>query len=197
MNIQNPIETFYTISAVIGGVLFLFRTIMALVGADADADVDFGGDIDISDVDGGIIDDSDLSSGGSFRLLSMHGITGFLLMFGLIGLSLVRIKLPVFITVLGGLFAGGITLVIVALIYYFMTKLQSDGTMKVQTSIGKIGTVYLTIPADGSGQVNIVVQGGLKQFDAISAKKVAIPTGDKIKVINILNGNILVVERVD
>lgn len=198
----SPVETFYAISAIVGGVLFLIRTILSLVGADADADV--GPGIDISDfsldhdLDGGALHDADAAaSGASFRLFSMHGITGFFLMLGLIGLSLSKANMPVIISALGGAAAGGFTLVIVALIYYFMQKLQSDGTMKIQTAVGKTGSVYLTIPENGNGQVNIVVQGGLKQFDAISAHKERITTGERVRVIEIMNGKTLVVERIE
>jgi membrane protein implicated in regulation of membrane protease activity len=203
MNNLTSVETFYAFSAIIGGVLFLIRTILSLVGADADADFDMGGTdlggVDIGhDLQGHLGDHSGIDShGASFNLFSMHSITGFFLMFGLIGLSLSKAGLPELLTAIGGMAAGAFTMLVVALIYYFMQRLQSDGTMKIETAVGKTGTVYLSLPEKGSGQVSIVVQGGLKQFDAISADKTRIPTGEEVRVVRILNGKTLVVERVE
>ncbi len=192
------VETFYAFSAIIGGVLFLIRTVLSLVGADADADFDMGG-ADLSpDFDGHAGDHSGIDGhGASFNLFSTHSITGFFLMFGLIGLSLSKAGIPELLTAIGGLAAGGFTMLVVAFVYYFMQRLQSDGTMNLQTAIGKTGTVYLSLPEKGSGQVTIVVQGGLRQFDAISADKSRIPTGEEVRVVRILNGKTLVVERVE
>lgn len=202
MNNLTSVETFYAFSAIIGGVLFLIRTILTLVGADADADIDLSGGVHLGELDvshdlhgGGM--DHNLDGGASFNLFSMHGITGFFIMFGLIGLSLSKAGIHELLTALGGMAAGGFTMVVIALIYYFMQRLQSDGTMKVDTVIGKTGTVYLTIPETGSGQVTIVIQGGLKQFDAVSANKTRIPTGEEVRVVRIHNGKSLVVTRVE
>jgi hypothetical protein len=203
MNNLTSVETFYAFSAIIGGILFLIRTILSFIGADSDADFDMGGgdvsSIDLnSDFDGQAGDHSGIDGqGASFNLFSSHGITGFFLMFGLIGLSLSKAGIPEVLTAVGGLAAGGFTMLVVAFIYYFMQRLQSDGTMNIQTAVGKTGTVYLSLPEKGSGQVTIVVQGGLKQFDAISADKSRIPTGEFVRVVHILNGKTLVVERVE
>ena len=77
-----------------------------------------------------------------------------------------------------------------------MKRLQSDGTIRISNAIGEAGTVYLTIPPKGSGQVQVVVQGTLKIFDAISSKKTGLATGDKVKIIDVADGNTLIVEKV-
>ena len=198
MNNLTSVETFYAFSAIIGGVLFLIRTILSLVGADADADFDMSGADIGHDLQGHLGDHSGIDGhGASFNLFSMHSITCFFLMFGLIGLSLSKAGLPELLTAIGGMASGAFTMLVVALIYYFMQRLQSDGTMKIETAVGKTGTVYLSLPEKGSGQVSIVVQGGLKQFDAISADKSRIPTGEEVRVVRVVNGKTLVVERVD
>lgn len=187
------VETFYAISAIAGGVLFIIRTILSLVGGDAGLDHDL--DLD-STIEGDLGDHSAGHLGeANFQLFSLQGITGFFLIFGLIGLSLSKAGVHELLTALGGLIAGGFTMLVVALVYWFMQRLQSDGTMRVSSSIGKTGTVYLTIPEEGSGQVSVVVQGGLKQFEAVSDKKVRIPTGENIRVVRI-DGRILVVEKI-
>jgi len=200
----NGIEKIFLICAVIGSTLFLIRTLLFFVGGDADSDVDgdFDGDVDIDgDIDfDGDIDASDMGhidSAASFHIFSLHGITGFFMMFGLVGLAMSRqSNLTPAIAVGGGLVAGVFTMWLVAKIFMGMKKLQSDGTLNIKNAIGADGTVYLNIPGDGTGKVQVVVQESLKIFNAVSANKEEIKTGENIKVINVISGNILVVRKV-
>jgi membrane-bound ClpP family serine protease len=61
--------------------------------------------------------------------------------------------------------------------------------------LGSGGSVYLRIPADGSGQVQVEVDGRLQIFDAVSAKKEEIKTGDQITVVWVQDNGVLVVEK--
>ncbi len=197
MRNSSTVELFYAIIAIIGGVLFLIRTILSLIGGDAggDTDIDLGGHDIHMDSDMG---DNSISHGAeaNFQLFSLHGITGFFMIFGLVGLALSKANVNELVTALIGLTAGTITLLVVAGIYYYMRTLQSDGTMRLDSAIGQLGSVYLTIPENGIGQVSITIQGGRKQFDAVSATHHRILTGEKIRVVS-LNGSTLVVEPVD
>ena len=195
----SSVETFYALSAILGGVLFLIRSVLSIIGGDLGGDHDI--DLAIHDVNLDSVMDGDLSDHSSahigeanFQLFSIHGITGFFLIFGLIGLSLSKAGVHELLTALGGLIAGGITMLAVALVYWFMRRLQSDGTMRMTSLVGQNGSVYLTIPENGTGQVNVVIQGGLKQFDAVSVNKERISTGEKIRVVQ-LKGSLLVVEK--
>jgi len=198
----NGIDKTFLICAVIGSTLFLIRTVLFFVGGDADSDIDgdFDADIDIDgdiDFDGDVSDMGHLDSAASFHIFSLHGITGFFMMFGLVGLAMsLQSKFSPLVAVGGGLIAGVFTMWLVAKIFMSMKKLQSDGTLNLRNAIGKDGTVYLTISADGIGKVRVIVQGSLKIFNAVSAKKVEIKTGENIKVIKIISGNVFVVEKV-
>ncbi|RLD09162.1 MAG: hypothetical protein DRI44_09105 [Chlamydiae bacterium] len=198
----NGIEKIFLICAVIGSTLFLIRTVLFFIGGDADSDVDgdFDGEVDV-DIDGDIdVDASDIGhidSMASFHIFSLHGITGFFMMFGLVGLAMSRqSNLTPAIAVGGGLIAGVFTMWLVAKIFMGMKKLQSDGTLNIKNAIGADGTVYLNIPADGTGKVQVVVQESLKIFNAVSANKEKIKTGENVKVINVISGNVLVVRKV-
>ncbi|HSQ40398.1 MAG TPA: hypothetical protein VLM78_09585, partial [Anaerolineales bacterium] len=83
----------------------------------------------------------------------------------------------------------------VSLIFTQMKRLQTNGTLNIQNTIGKDGDVYLNIPKNGSGQVQIITQGSLKIFDAVSSNKTPIATGEKIHVIGVAGGNTLIVEK--
>lgn len=185
------IEIIYWGSTIIGGTLFLLRVIMMFFGGDVgdnipDAVVDTGGDIAA-----GNQADADIS----FQLLSVQGLTSFFMMFGLVGLALLKAGLPVFVTVLGGMLAGLVMVAITGLIFSQMKRLQTEGTINIQNTIGTEGHVYLTIPKNGTGQVQIIAQGSLKIFDAVSNNRSLIATGETIQVVGVAGGNTLIVEK--
>jgi len=88
-------------------------------------------------------------------------------------------------------------MVVVARIVMEMQKLQSSGTMQMSNAIGQEGRVYLTIPEKGSGKVSIVIQGGLRELEAVSAAGERIPTGETVRVVRVVSNRVLVVERVE
>lgn len=180
------IEIIYWASTIIGGTLFLLRLIMLFVGGDTGEDV-AGSAFDAAGEHG----DADIS----FKLLSVQGLTSFFMMFGLVGLALLRAGVPVLVTVVGGMIAGLVTVAISGLIFTQMKRLQTEGTIHIQNTIGTEGSVYLTIPKNGTGQVQIIAQGSLKIFDAVSNNKNTIATGEKVHVVGVAGGNTLIVER--
>jgi hypothetical protein len=185
------IEIIYWASTIIGGTLFLLRVIMMFMGGNVsddalDSALDLGGDVPAGDhVDADI----------SFKLISIQGLTSFFMMFGLVGLALLKAGLPVFATVLGGMLAGFVTVAITGLVFTQMKRLQTEGTINIQNTIGTEGNVYLTIPKNGTGQVQIIAQGSLKIFDAVSKNKTMIATGETIHVVGVAGGNTLIVEK--
>ncbi len=185
-NSLTPVQKVFLFCALVGGIIFVIRMILMVIGF-SDHDVHDGG---LDHVDGH--GDSDVS----FKLFSLHGLTCFFMMFGLVGLGLSRqFWVPDVVAAAIGTIAGLFTFWIIAKLFSGMSKLQSDGTLKLSNAIGQQGKVYLTIPAEGTGQVQVAFQGRLMIYDAISANKEEIKTGDQIVVIDIAGGNILVVEQ--
>jgi membrane protein implicated in regulation of membrane protease activity len=117
------------------------------------------------------------------------------MMFGLVGLALLKSNLPIFVTIIGAMLAGFVTVGITGLIFSQMNRLQTEGTIRIQNTVGTEGTVYLTIPKEGTGQVQVIVQGSLKIFDAMSKNKKTIATGEKIQVVGVASGNTLIVDK--
>lgn len=185
------IEVIYWASTIIGGTLFLLRLGMMLIGGGmSDDGLDSALDAGGADVAGDHVD-----ADASFKLLSLQGLTSFFMMFGLVGLALLRANLHVLITIIGGVFAGLAMVAVTGVIFTQMKRLQTDGTVKIENTVGAEGTVYLTIPKNGTGQVQIIAQGSLKIFDAVSANKNQIPTGEKVRVTGVSSGNTLIVEK--
>lgn len=194
------IEVIYWGATIIGGTLFILRTILFLVGGGLGHDImdsDFHGDLpgshdfdlDLDHVDG--VADSDFS----FKILSIQGVTAFFTMFGLIGLALLRANLAIIWTIIGGSAAGIFAVYIISLLFSQLKKLQSDGSLDIQNAVGQKGKVYLAIPSSGSGQVQISVQGTLRILDAISEDNRKIKTGSSVQVTGVVDNKTLVVRE--
>ncbi len=185
---MNSLALAFTICAVVGGALFVIRLVLQFVaGVDHDAvDVsDSGSDLDVSN--------SDIS----FKLLSLQGITAFLMMFGLAGRALlIDSRTGPVVALLGAVVAGGVSVWVIMKLFAFMKGLQSRGeAIGPQMTVGQSGTVYLNIPPDGIGKVNVSVQGRVKEFQAKSNDKEPLATGTNIKVVEVTGDGILVVAR--
>ena len=185
------IEIIYWASTIIGGTLFLLRLVtMFLGGGISDDGLDSALDAGGHDLSGEHVD-----ADTSFNLLSLQGLTSFFMMFGLVGLALLKAGLAVVLTVIGGMAAGLVTVAVTGLIFSQMRRLQTEGTINIQNTIGTEGSVYLGIPKNGTGQVQIIVQGSLKIFDAVSKSRAMIATGEKVQVVGVASGNTLIVEK--
>jgi membrane protein implicated in regulation of membrane protease activity len=196
------IEIIYWASTIIGGILFLLRAALFFIAGAVDGDmVGDHGDIDVHqgdvDVHHGDVDAHHGDSDVSFKFLSLQSMTAFFMMFGLSGLALVSSGIPTTFTILGGVVIGFFTVWVISLVFATMGRLQSEGTIRIKNAIGKSGSVYLTIPKNGTGQVRVSVQGSLKVFDAVSADKRKIQSGESIKVVDVMSDRVLVVEIIN
>jgi membrane protein implicated in regulation of membrane protease activity len=180
---MNKLELVFTACALVGGTMFLIRLVLQLLGFGTDEPVDHPGEIDASHTD------------ASFKMLSLLGITAFLMMFGLGGRAMLESRpghaLPALVV---ALLAGGISMWLMAWLFKAMKKMQSDGTARPEKAVGLEGSVYLTIPANDVGKVQIAVNGRLSVLDARAAGGQSLPTGARVKVVRIANGNVLEVE---
>lgn len=182
----NGLERFFALCAAIGGVTLLIRIVLMLIGADGSDSVD-------TDVASADVDISDAADAG-FRIISLQGLTGFFMMFGLVGLALSRqseVSQP--IAAGGGIAAGLLSMVVISWIFNAMTKLQSDGTLNIKSAVGQRGTVYLTIKPKQGGKVSITIQGRLCVLNAITDGDEPIPTGEMVEVVRVTSSNVLVV----
>ena len=181
------LEKVYIGCAILGGILFLLRLVLMIVGADSDADVDLDADADI---------DADAGDGG-LGLFSLHGITSFFLVFGLAGLACIRdSNLSPGLSALIAFGAGTLMMFVVAFLLAQLYKLKSSGNINLENAIGEEGTIYLRIPENGTGKVQVVVQERMRIYDARCSSGGEIPTGDRVRVDKVLDNSILSVEKI-
>ncbi len=189
------LEKIFAGCAIFGGIGLGIRIILQFLGGIGEADADIDADVDVdADVGGeAAAGDSDVG----FHLLSLQGITGFLLMFGLVGLALRgESKVGESMALVGAFIAGIITLYVVAKMFQWMYKLQSSGTIKLTNAVGQEGKIYLTIPEGGTGKVEVVIQGRLMVMDATCVDGNEIKTGERVQVVNVESGDRLVVMKI-
>lgn len=185
----NGLETFFLVCAIIGGAFVSIRLVMQLIGIGHDG----GGDLDTGGHD---FDSHHADSDVGFKVLSLHGLTSFLMMFGLVGLALYRqSRMGTVVSIVGAFAAGVVSVWIIKKLFSLILKLQSSGTISIDSTVGAQGRVYLNIPEKGTGRVLVNVNNSLREYEAASSDEKEISTDTPIRVIYV-DGNVLVVERI-
>lgn len=186
LSLDSTMQMFYG-CAIIASVVFGIQATLTICGMDHDLDMDF-------DTDMGAGDTMDL--GGGLSLFSIRSLVNFFVGFGWAGVSL-RKAIPqtwllVMIAIIIGLFFG--------YIYIYMRRklmrLEHNGAVNINDSIGKHADVYLRIPAQrsGKGKVQISLNGSVHEFDAMTDGE-EIATHSTITITSV-EGNILIVNKV-
>ena len=193
-------QTFFCIAFPASAIL-LIQTILTFIGlgddggADGvlDAEGDAGIEIDGADSDP---DDMDLDGTAGFRFFSIRGAVAFFTLFGWIGALLGAGPMNRALVILIAAASGLLAMLLIALIFYGVSRLQSSGNIRYANALGQTAEVYLTIPParKGMGKVQIILQERLVEVNAMTDTGSAIPTGSAVKVTGILQAHVLLVE---
>ena len=181
-SLSSPHQVFWFI-AIIFSVLFFIQFIFLIVGFDSDSsDIDHGGDA------------GDFEH--EFSALSVRSIIAFFTFFGWTGVLALNNNLNVWVAVLAASITGLTAMFLVAYLMFKFAQLEQSGTLNLYNALDKPGEVYLTIPGQeaGVGKINLLLEGRIREMDAVTSGGV-LKTGTPVKVIGILDGNILKVER--
>ena len=183
------LDALFSWSAVVGGALFLVQLVFSFLGGTADVDVD----VDVHAHAPG--DVGHASADLSFKVLSLQGITAFVMMFGLVGLAERResgwAPLP---SLVGALVAGAASVWVIAKLFELFSRMQSDGTLDMSKAVGATGSVYLNIAKDKPGKVQVTVAGRLMTLDAITRTESMLEQGRVIRVTKVLQDSRVEVE---
>ena len=163
----------YGICALVGGCLFLIVMVLMFIGIEFDFDA--------------------LADGSGH--VSLHGISGFFTLFGLVGLFLDSQGSGVLVSSTGGIGAGGMMFLAVSRIISAMRKLESSGNITVDQTVGAKGSVYAEIPPGESGAVNIFIDERERRYDAVTDEPAGLKTGDVIEVKEVISGDLLKVTK--
>ena len=86
---------------------------------------------------------------------------------------------------------------IFAFVYKQMRRLEHDGAFKIKDCVGQVADVYLRVPAQraGEGKIQYSFQGSVQELPAITDGE-QIPSGSKVRVIEILGDHTVLVEKI-
>ena len=143
-------------------------------------------------------DDGDIPADTGLALFSIRGIVAMLCIGGWSGIVLGDTPLSDPIVIILSVIIGLAALFGMAFLIKLILRLQSSGNIQLSNAIGKVGQVYLTIPANGtgSGKVNIIIQETFTEVQAITRDTSAIKTGETVRVVSTDELGMFVVERV-
>lgn len=185
-SLSGPEQFFWGI-AIITSVLFVLQFLLSMLGMHDHGDFDGHGH-------GGLMEDVD-----GLNLISIRGILIGLMIFGWTGVAAIAGGQSLMIAAAWALAGGILALVGVAYFMRFFLKMQDAGqNFDLHNALNEIGEVYLRIPPSqsGTGKVHITFSNMYQEIDAVTSNGSEIPTGAKVKVVEITDDKLLRVEPI-
>jgi len=151
-----------------------------------DGSVDHDGAISFDHAAGGFWD--------HFGFFSVRNMIYFLMMFGWTGLACSKCHFPGILTIMIATISGLLTTIIIGWIFFMFSRLTESGTVNINSAVGQIGSVYISIPEkrSGSGVIQIVLQGATQELNAVTDSE-KLPTGKSVQVVEAISGNTVLV----
>lgn len=168
--------------------IFVIQSVMTFVG--------MGGDGEVGDVH----TDFDVLSGDAdpgMNLYTFRNLVNFLLGFGWSAVLLREGIDSTFWLMVLSVLVGAAVVALVMYLFKWLSSMQQSGNINLYHSgVGCQGRVYLTIPAErtGEGQVQITINDSVREYNALTDGD-EIKTGRPIKVVEVLNPTTVLVEE--
>ncbi len=177
----------FSLVAIPSTLVLVVQTVLVLFGIGDDADADFDGAEDFIAGDDG------------FVLFSLRGIMAMAAIGGWSGLVMHEAGIALPVTIILAFAFGFMALVAIAFFMKLSVRLQSSGNLVLGYAVGKVGTVYIPIPAEmkGSGKVNLTVQERFVEVDAVTPASRKLTTGESVRIIATNEVGMVVVEPVN
>jgi len=182
----STIAKIYWMIAFPSTLLFLIQLVMTFIAGDMDHDMDHDVDTQI-DGDHGI----------GFQFITFKNLIAFFTLFAWSGLAAIEGGFGLSIIIIISTISGLAMMIIMAALFYYISRFTQSGTLNMENAVGETGDVYLTIPAkkSGMGKVQITIQGHLHTLNAMTEDLEDIKTGGIVEVDEIISDSILLVHR--
>lgn len=173
-------ERIYWMIAIPASLIFIFVMVTTFLGGDADGNVEADGN------ETGEI---------GFQFFTFKNLVGFFTIFSWIGIGCIRSGYSDSTSIIISFICGVLMMVAMSTLFYFLTKLVEDGTMKLSNALGKTGQVYLPIKASkgGFGKVQIKIQGALHEIQAMTNDDQDLVVGTIVQVEDVVDDSMLLV----
>ena len=175
-------EKIYWMFAIPSSLIFVIILITTFVGGDIDdGDMDADGDID----------------GGGLQFFTFKNLVGFFTIFSWSGLGCINAGYSTGLTLFISITSGLLMMLAMSALFFFMTRLVEDGTMKMSNATGRTGEVYLPIKAKngGFGKVQINIQGSIHEIQSMTNDDEDLKVGTVVKVVEVIDNHILLVTK--
>lgn len=198
-------QIFYCI-AIPATLVIIIQTILLMLGMGNGGEgvniSDTSGiDGDITDLSGNcthgdITDGSNPSDFGTMQLFTLQGIMTFLCVFGWSGVVCMSLGLHIAVSIVISLVLGFLAMLGVAKVLQLTNRLAQNGNIEINKLLGEKASVYIPVPASGSGQGKVTVQSGERftELSAVTDDEALIPTGTQVRIVDI-RGELVVVEK--
>ena len=176
-------QQIFALIAIPSTLIMLIQTALLLIGI---------GDGGEGDVDG---DELFEGGGDGLVLFSVRGVVSTLTVMGWAAVALLETLSPALAIGIAVLL-GAATLFGTAYLMRAVAKLQTSGNIDVENAVGKVATVYIPIPAKGTGagKVTMTLQEKYSEFSAVTLGSEKLTTGTLVRVVSVDGTGVLAVE---
>lgn len=186
------LNQFFYGAAFVLSAFFIWQMVMAIIGLGGHEDVT--SQVDTMDHSG--VDDTAGADAAesvlAFKLLSVRSVIAFLtLFFWASALYLKQYEHSLGWLMLISCAWGGAAMALTAWVFHFMMKMTESGNLRMGTAVGAAGSVYMDIPANGLGEIVVMVSGVMTHVRARTWDGAAMKAGAKVKVTKVLDAGTL------
>lgn len=188
------LRAYWTIAIAVS-IIFVIQMVLTLIGL---GDTDAGGDVGDFDAGGADVGDGNgetMDTGGAIQLFTIRNTVNFLLGVGWGGVCLSGLIENRILLAVAAILCGCIMVAAFIIMYRQLMKLEGNGSYRIEESAGQVCEVYMRIPGQrsGSGKVQISFHGSVQELPA-QTEGDAIPSGTKVRVTEVIDRKVLIVE---
>lgn len=194
----------YQYCALLGGAFLVIQFLLMMFGFLGDSDMDTGSDADVdmdADADADVDTDSVNGLGTSLyatfvQYLTLRSIVVFTAFFGLMGLWMDSLGLPMYLALGIAVVTGMVASVCIVRVMKLMSKLNSEGNTKYESAVGKTGRVYISIAPQrqAPGKIQLVLHGHTEEMEAVTDGE-RLSTGEIVVVRELIEHRTALVEK--
>ncbi len=187
------ISHFFYIVAFASTLVLVIMLLLNIIGfSHGDSDFSTDGGHDFSPLGG----DHLAAHDPGLSWLSVRTLIAFLAGFGWGGVAIWEATGNTALTIIGATVIGTAFMFIVFWLMSAIFKLRDSGNIDLANAIGKVATVYITIPPkrEGAGQVQVTVQGRLREVSAQTDYEERLAPGTKVVITKQLDSTTFIVQ---
>ena len=195
----SAVNQWFYVAAAFFSAFFLWQLIAAVMGLSSDHTIDHDVTSSVDTMaDHGVGDTTAADDAAAtveiFRLLSFRSVLAFFTMFTWAGSLYMNHGADVGWALLWATLWGLGGMVVVAGLMHLLWKMAETGNISLGTCVGCTGTVYVSIPVGGDGEVRIPVSGVVRTVRARVSGGRELKAGAPVRISRVLAPNLVEVE---